>query len=79
MQACIIMRFVDRTEETVRLDRLAASEEGSLAVVYGRRRIGKTRLLLEWSAKSGGLYSVANQSAAEIPPPVRRTYCLTLP
>ncbi len=66
MLACIIMRFVDRTEEMARLDRLAASEEGGLAVVYGRRRIGKTRLLLEWSAKSGGLYSVADQSAAEI-------------
>jgi hypothetical protein len=60
------MRFVDRTEEMARLDRLAASEEGGLAVVYGRRRIGKTRLLLEWSAKRGGLYTVADQSAAEI-------------
>jgi hypothetical protein len=66
MLSCIIMRFVDRTEEMARLDRLAASEEGGLAVVYGRRRIGKTRLLLEWSTKSGGLYTVADQSAAEI-------------
>jgi len=66
MLVCIIMRFVDRSEEMARLDRLAAGEEGGLAVVYGRRRIGKTRLLLEWSAKRGGLYTVADQSTAEI-------------
>ncbi len=66
MLSCIIMRFVDRNAELARLDRLAESAEGGLAVLYGRRRIGKTRLLLEWSARQGGLYSVADQSAAEI-------------
>ncbi len=49
-----------------RLDRLMASRDGGLVVVYGRRRIGKTRLLLEWSARHGGLYTVADQSAAQI-------------
>lgn len=61
-----IMRFVNRTAELARLDRLARSEEGGLAVVYGRRRIGKTRLLLEWVRRHGGLYTVADLSAAEI-------------
>ncbi len=60
------MDFVDRIEEMQRLDRLMASREGGLAVVYGRRRIGKTRLLLEWSARYGGLYTVADQSTAKI-------------
>ncbi len=60
------MRFVDRNAELARLHRLAESPEGGLAVLYGRRRIGKTRLLLEWSARHGGLYWVADQSAAEI-------------
>jgi AAA+ ATPase superfamily predicted ATPase len=60
------MRFVDRSAEMTRLHRLAASAEGGLAVLYGRRRIGKTRLLLEWSATHGGLYTVADQSAAGI-------------
>ncbi len=60
------MDFVDRIEEMRRLDRLMASREGGLAVVYGRRRIGKTRLLLEWSARHGGLYTVADQSTAKI-------------
>lgn len=62
----IIMRFVDRTEEMARLRRLTDRGRGGLAVVYGRRRIGKTRLLLEWSRQSHGLYTVADQSAAEI-------------
>lgn len=70
MPACImlrcIMRFVDRSEEMARLDRLAESPQGGLAVVYGRRRIGKTRLLLEWAGRRGGLYTVADQSAAGI-------------
>jgi AAA+ ATPase superfamily predicted ATPase len=60
------MRFVDRIEELDRLDRLATGDHGGLAVIYGRRRIGKTRLLLEWSERRGGLYTVADQSAPEI-------------
>ena len=39
--------FVDREEELEALDRAWASRPG-LAIVYGRRRIGKTRLLREW-------------------------------
>ncbi len=71
MRFCIIlvvhsMDFIDRIEEMGRLDRLMASKEGGLAVIYGRRRIGKTRLLLEWSARHSGLYTVADQSAAKV-------------
>lgn len=70
MQQCImlfsIMRFVDREEELDRLEQLMARRDGALAVVYGRRRIGKTRLLLEWSRRHDGLYAVADQSSAEI-------------
>ncbi|HEX6903942.1 MAG TPA: ATP-binding protein [Thermoanaerobaculia bacterium] len=61
-----IMEFVDRQSELARLDRVAASEEGGLVVVYGRRRVGKTRLLLEWGRKHTGLYTVADQSLAEL-------------
>ena len=39
---------------------------GGLAVVWGRRRIGKTRLLLEWSERAGGVYTVADQSALQV-------------
>jgi AAA+ ATPase superfamily predicted ATPase len=62
------MKFLDREEELERLQRLAHT--GGLAVVWGRRRIGKTRLLLEWCKQHGGLYTVADQSAA----PIQRRY-----
>ena len=65
MLSCIMLS-VDRHEEMARLDHVAASREGGLVVVYGRRRVGKTRLLLEWVKKQGGLYTVADQSAAEL-------------
>ena len=61
-----IMKFLDRQNELARLDRIASSDEAGLAVVYGRRRVGKTRLLLEWTKKHGGLYTVADQSVADL-------------
>jgi len=39
--------FVDREEELSRLETLYDSDEPELAVVYGRRRVGKTALVLE--------------------------------
>lgn len=50
----------------MRLDGLACSKKGGLAVIWGRRRIGKTRLLLEWAAKHDGVYYVADESSAAI-------------
>jgi AAA+ ATPase superfamily predicted ATPase len=68
-----IMRFLDRTDEMERLDRLAGRKTAGLVVLYGRRRIGKTRLLLEWCAEHGGAYTVADLSSAEL----QRTYFVT--
>jgi AAA+ ATPase superfamily predicted ATPase len=65
-----IMRFLDRKDEMGRLDRLAGRRVAGLVVLYGRRRIGKTRLLLEWCARHGGVYTVADQSSPEL----QRTY-----
>jgi AAA+ ATPase superfamily predicted ATPase len=67
------MLFLNREQELERLDALARSRESRLAVLYGRRRVGKTRLLLEWTARHGGLYTVADQSAPE----VQRRYLAT--
>ena len=52
--------------------RLDASLEhpGALAVIWGRRRVGKTRLLIEWSRRQDGLYAAADPSA----PAVQRRY-----
>lgn len=42
------MGFLNRSVELKRLNHLAESGKGELLVVYGRRRIGKTALLLHW-------------------------------
>ncbi|MDE0061977.1 MAG: ATP-binding protein [Gammaproteobacteria bacterium] len=52
-----------------RLDRALATESG-FAVIWGRRRVGKSRLLIEWSRRRDGLYAVADASA----PAVQRRY-----
>ncbi len=41
------LTFLDRTEELARLRALLARRERAVAVLYGRRRCGKSRLLLE--------------------------------
>jgi AAA+ ATPase superfamily predicted ATPase len=64
------MKFINRREELARLDRMVAGNAGRLAVLYGRRRVGKTRLLVEWAARHGGVYTVADQSS----PDVQRRY-----
>jgi hypothetical protein len=64
------MKFVNRQQELTRLDRLIDSGEAQMAVVWGRRRVGKTRLLLEWAQKHHGIYYTADESA----PVVQRKY-----
>ena len=63
------MEFLDRAGELRRLDN-ALRHSGAFAVIWGRRRVGKSRLLLEWSRRRDGLYTVADQSA----PAVQRRY-----
>ena len=41
------MEFLDRIDERRRLERFLSQEEGGVACLYGRRRIGKSRLLDE--------------------------------
>ena len=63
------MKFVDRLEEMRRLDGML-QRPGAFAVIWGRRRVGKSRLLTEWCRRHGGLYTVADQSA----PTIQRRY-----
>ena len=63
------MRFIDRADEMRRLDAVLV-EPGALGVIWGRRRVGKTRLLIEWSRRHEGLYAAAEPSA----PAVQRRY-----
>jgi AAA+ ATPase superfamily predicted ATPase len=60
------MKFLNREDELGRLLALSRRRDGSFAVVVGRRRIGKTRLLIEWVERTGGAYFVADQSAPEL-------------
>lgn len=64
------MVFLNRTGELDRLNALMARPGGGLAVIFGRRRVGKTRLLVEWCRRHDGVYAVADQSA----PDVQRRY-----
>ena len=47
------MDFIDRIEEQRRFRRFLRLREGVLAVIYGRRRIGKSRLIEEVVAGCG--------------------------
>lgn len=52
--------FLDRQEETARFRRLLGQSEGSLGVVYGRRRCGKSRLLREILPPERAVYYVGD-------------------
>jgi hypothetical protein len=60
------MKFVNRHKELVRLKGLLRSRAAGLAVIWGRRRVGKTRLLLEWTEDNKGVYFVADESSPSI-------------
>lgn len=59
------MKFIDRGSEVRRLDR-GLARAGSFSVIWGRRRVGKSRLLIEWCRHCDGLYAVAENSAPEV-------------
>ncbi len=64
----MISRFIDREEEISRLEAEWEKEKGRLIVLYGRRRIGKTRLLMEFvkTKNRRGILYIAEESSALI-------------
>ncbi len=50
------MKFLNREIEIQRLEKMAASNKKELLVLYGRRRLGKTTLLREFSHKHSALF-----------------------
>jgi len=54
------LRFLDRGEELMRLRRLVAGRRRGFGVLYGRRRCGKSRLLLEALPARRSVYYVAD-------------------
>ena len=55
------LAFTNRTRELEELD--ASARVGGLVVLFGRRRVGKTRLLTHWLEKRSGVYSQAIEAA----------------
>ena len=49
-------RFIGRREELATLDRIYREENHKTCMVYGRRRIGKTRLLREFTKDKRSIY-----------------------
>jgi len=62
----MISKFVDREEEISLLEDEWKKERGGLIVLYGRRRIGKTRLLMEFANSRRGIFYIAEQSSAQV-------------
>lgn len=57
------LEFVNRKRELAELDRHA--RDGGLLVAFGRRRVGKTRLLTHWLKRHRGLYTQAIEASKE--------------
>ncbi len=58
--------FLDRQRESERLRRLVQRREGSLGVLYGRRRCGKSRLLREVVPVQSSVYFVGDDREAAL-------------
>ena len=58
------LSFTNRTQELKDLE--SAAKSGGLLVIFGRRRVGKTRLLTHWLQPQNGLYSQAIEAASGI-------------
>lgn len=62
----MLLNFLDRRAEKARLSRLLAAPGATFACIYGRRRCGKSRLLLEVLKKKKAVYYVADQRSAPL-------------
>lgn len=58
--------FLNRVEEVERLLRLFSQKDGRLAVLYGRRRCGKSRLIQETLSPSDSVYYVADDRESSL-------------
>ena len=52
----MILQFVDRRDELQALNGLLTKKRAALVLLYGRRRVGKTRLIQEFMKDKHGLY-----------------------
>jgi hypothetical protein len=57
-------QFINRDEELTILNERLKSKKGEFFIIYGRRRVGKTELLLQFLRSSNGLYLLARQESS---------------
>lgn len=62
----MIMTFIDREEELEFLEERNAQAKYQLIVIYGRRRVGKTELIKEFSKNKNSIYFQAERGSIEI-------------
>ena len=60
------MNFIGREKELSKLNELYYSEKGSLAIIYGRRRVGKTFLLRKFAENKNTLWFTAFEGNASM-------------
>ncbi|WP_297469011.1 ATP-binding protein [Thermococcus sp.] len=56
-------KFVDRKCELSLLENRLGSGKGEFIVIYGRRRVGKTALIMEFLKRHGGIYLLARETS----------------
>ena len=62
----MISKFIDRYDEMSLLEEEWKKQDGSLIILYGRRRIGKTRLLTEFIRGKNGIFYMAEDTSSHI-------------
>ena len=55
--------FIGRTRELMELEKLYNTSKFQMAVIYGRRRIGKTRMIQEFIKDKAAVYIMAVESS----------------
>jgi len=59
----VSITFINRKAEMSLLEKRFKGNKAEFIVVYGRRRVGKTALLLEFLRRSGGIYLLARETS----------------
>ncbi len=62
----MISKFIDRDAELSLLEKEWRGHGGKLLVLYGRRRVGKTRLLAEFVQGKDGVFYIASDSSPQV-------------
>jgi len=62
----MVLKFIDREPELASLGRAWAAKGAQFYIVYGRRRIGKTELLLHFAQNRPHFYFLARDAALEL-------------